>query len=189
MRCLLLAIGLAPLLAAPSAALDVGSIGPDFMVTPIEGAPFRFADATRTHAAVVVVFFSVLCPYANSAGDHLRELDARYRRRGVLFLGINSNRTETLAEVAEHARKSGQTYPSFKDADNQVADLLGARVTPEAFLFDDEGRLRYRGRVRSKMGSTDLRAAVESVLAGRAVKTPVAKAIGCAIVRIDPPAK
>src|SRR5262245_12979982 len=109
MRCLLLAIGLTPALAASSAALEIGSIGPDFTVTPIAGAPFRFADATRTHAATVVVFSSVVCPYSNSAGDHLRELNARYGARGVLFVGINSNRTETLEEVAEHARKGGQT--------------------------------------------------------------------------------
>jgi thiol-disulfide isomerase/thioredoxin len=184
MRRAILSIGFAPLLlAGSSAALEIGSPAPDFAVNPIEGAAFRFADAARTHAAVVVVFFSVVCPYSNYADDHLRELDARYGPRSVLFIGIDSNRTETVEEVAEHARKSGQTYPSFKDEDNRVADLLGARVTPEAFVFDRDGRLRYRGRVRSKMGATDLQAAIEAVVAGQPVKTTVAKAFGCAIVR------
>src|SRR5262249_55668374 len=187
MRRSVLSIGLAPLLlAGSSAALEIGGVALDFSVTPVEGEAFRFAEGTKTHSAVVVVFFSVVCPYSNYADEHLRDLDARYGRRGVLFVGVNSNRTETAEEVAEHARKSRQTYPSFKDVDNQVADLLGARVTPEAFLFDHEGRLRYRGRVRSKMRATDLQAAIEAVLSGQDVKTPVAKAFGCAIVRADP---
>jgi peroxiredoxin len=171
------------LLAAATASLSIGALGPDFRLTPIEGEPFGFAEATKTHAAVVLVFFSVVCPYSNYADEHLRDLDARYRTRGVLFVGIDSNRTETVEEIAEHARKTRLTFPMVKDTGNQVADLVGARVTPEAFVFDAEGRLRYRGRVRSKIGSTDLKAALDAVLDGRAVKISVAKAFGCAIVR------
>jgi peroxiredoxin len=163
--------------------LEIGSVAPDFSVTPLEGAAFGFAEATRTHAAVVVVFLSVVCPYSNFNDAHLQELQASYASRGVLFLGINSNRTETTEEITEHARKVGQTFPMMKDAGNKVADLIGAHVTPEAFLFDRDGRLRYRGRVRSKIGSTDLKDALEAVLAGWHVKTPVAKAFGCTITR------
>jgi len=175
---------LAPfLLAASSASLSIGGLGPDFSLTPLEGEPFGFVEATKSHSAVVLVFFSVVCPYSNYADDHLRDLDGRYRSRGVLFVGIDSNRTETVEEVAEHARKTRLTFPMVRDTGNQIADLVGARVTPEAFLFDPEGRLRYRGRVRSKIGSTDLKDALDAVLDKRTVKIAVAKAFGCSIVR------
>ena len=140
-------------------------------------------EAARTHAAVVVAFLSVVCPYSNSHEEVLREMDARYGPKGVLLVGINSNRTETAEEVAAHARLRGEAFPIMKDAGNKVADLFGARVTPEAFVFDAEAKLRYRGRIRSKIGATDLQDALEAVLAGRSVKTPVAKAFGCSIVR------
>jgi thiol-disulfide isomerase/thioredoxin len=156
---------------------------PDFEVQPLDGAPFGFAEAVRTHAAVVVVFLSVVCPYSNAHEKHLLELQARYRPRDVMFVGMNSNRTETAEEVAAHARKAGVGFPMMKDTNNRVADLFGARVTPEAFVFDRSGELRYRGRIRSKIGSTDLQDALESVLGGRPVKTQVAKAFGCTIVR------
>jgi peroxiredoxin len=156
---------------------------PDFEVRPLDGTPFGFAEAVRTHAAVVVVFLSVVCPYSNAHEKHLLELDARYRPRDVMFVGVYSNRTETADEVTAHARKAGVGFPMMRDTSNRVADLLGARVTPEAFVFDRGGQLRYRGRIRSKIGSTELQDALESLLGGRPVKTPVAKAFGCTILR------
>jgi hypothetical protein len=131
----------------------------------------------------VLVFLSVVCPYSNYADEHLQSLSDGFGSRGVLFVGVNSNRTETVEEVVAHARKARQTFPMIKDSGNKVADLLGARVTPEAFLFDHDGRLRYRGRVRSKIGTTDLKNALEAVVDGRTVRTPVAKSFGCSIVR------
>ena len=178
-----MAIRILLLSAAGGSPLPIGGTAPDFAIQPLEGASFAFADATRSHAAVVVVFLSVLCPYSNSYEVHLSELDRRFSSRGVLFVGINSNRTETLDEIAAHARQAGVAFSMMRDARNKVADLLGARVTPEAFVFDREAKLRYRGRVRSKIGSPDLQDALQAVLDGRPVKTPVAKAFGCTIVR------
>jgi thiol-disulfide isomerase/thioredoxin len=177
-----LAVAVAATLAAPTPP-EIGGAAPEFVVTPLSGSSFPFAEAARTHAAVVVVFLSVVCPYSKYFEEHLNELEATYGPKGVLFVGVNSNRTETPQEIAEHARKAGQKFPLMKDGGNHVADLLGANVTPEAFLFDREATLRYRGRVRSKLGSTDLKDALEAVLAGRRVKTPVAKAFGCSITR------
>ena len=61
--------------------------------------------------------------------------------------------------------------------------MSAAWSSPASTSDRREGRLRYRGRVRSKIGATDLKGALDAVLAGRPVKTPVAKAFGCAIVR------
>jgi peroxiredoxin len=177
------AFALVLLLAAPARALEIGAPAPGFSVRTLDGRAFEFAEATRTHKAVAVVFLSVVCPYSNAGEEHLRELDARLGPQGVLLIGIDSNRTETAAELAAHARKSALAFSVMKDDGNRVADLLGARVTPEAFVFDADGRLRYRGRVRSKLGETDLADALAAVMAGREVRTKVAKAFGCTIVR------
>jgi peroxiredoxin len=178
------ALALALLLASAAASgLEIGEAVPGFSVTPVSGTAFDFAESIRAHKAVVVIFLSVVCPYSNYNESHLRELDARYDADTVLFVGIDSNRTETAEELAVHARKSGLLFPVMKDEANRVADLLGARATPEAFVFDQSGRLRYRGRVRSKQGSTELADALGAVVAGREVRTKVAKAFGCTIVR------
>jgi peroxiredoxin len=178
--------GSTPTPALEVGALEVGTVVPDWNATTVDGHAVSLSKATQTHKAVVVVFLSTVCPYSNYFSDHLRVLDAEYGRKGVLLVGVNSNRTETVQEAIDHARQYRLSFPLVKDAGNKIADLLGAQVTPEAFLVDSEGRLRYRGRVRSKIGSTELKDAIEAVLAGRPVKTPVAKAFGCAITRESP---
>jgi peroxiredoxin len=170
-------------MAADARGLEIGSAVPDFMVKPLESPAFAFAEATRTHTAVVVLFLSAVCPYSKYYADHLQELEAPFERKGVLFIGVNSNRTETTEEVVAYARRRGHAFPMVKDAGSAIADVFGARVTPEAFLVDAEGHLRYKGRIRSKIGSTDLKDAMEALLEGRPIRTPMAKAFGCAIQR------
>ena len=168
---------------APAEAVDIGGSVREFAGRTPDGQAFSLSGALHAHRAVAVVFLSTLCPYARSFGSHLEDLEKRYESRGLLLIGVNSNERESPEEVGADARRRGYTFPILKDADHSIADALGARVTPEAFVIDGSGRLRYEGRVKSKQGATDLQDAVDAVIAGRQVKTPVAKAFGCAIQR------
>jgi peroxiredoxin len=167
---------------ASAATLEVGQQVPDFAGRSLDGTSFTLREAVGAHRAVVVVFLSTVCPYARAFGPHLQDLQQKYGA-GVLILGVNSNRTETAEEVRADALRRGLTFPIVKDEGLRVADALGARVTPESFLIDAAGRLRYRGRVRSKIGQDDLKNALDEVLGGRSVKVPVAKVFGCALQR------
>lgn len=170
-------------LSRPGEALEVGQTVPALSARSLDGVSFSLNQGLPGHRTVAVVFLSTLCPYARLFGAHLGELERQYGDRGLLLVAVNSNSRESAAEVVADARRRGYGFPMVKDADHSIADALGARVTPESFLIDAYGRLRYRGRVKSKQGATDLQDAVEAVLAGREVKTPVAKAFGCAIQR------
>jgi peroxiredoxin len=162
---------------------EIGAPMPDFEVTSLEGRPVSLQAAMGEHKAVVVVFLSTVCPYARHFAPHLRELGDVYGPRGVLFLGIYSNNWESREEVAEEAREREFPFTVAKDEGHHVADRLGAERTPEAFLVDSTGRLRYRGWVKSKQESPDLQHALDAVLAGRRVARPVTKAFGCAVDR------
>jgi len=166
--------------AAPT---DVGGVLPDIQATSLQGEPVSLRTALAEHKAVVVLFLSTVCPYVNYFAGHLRELAESYGPRGVLFIGVNSNNWESGDEVADHARERGFTFPIIKDEGHRIADELHASRTPEAFLVDATGRLRYRGWVKSKQESPDLQRALDAVLAGRAVRKPVTKAFGCAVDR------
>ena len=159
----------------------IGSEVPDFSATSLQGRTVSLKAALAEHKAVVVVFLSTVCPYARYFAAHLRELDERYGPRGVLFVGVNSNGWESRDEVAEQAQQQGYAFAMVRDEHHVIADLLGARATPEAFLVDSEGRLRYRGWVMSRQESPDLRRALDAVLEGRLVRRPETKAFGCAI--------
>ena len=164
-------------------ALDVGAVGPDFAMPTLEGRKFSFAEAQKSHTAVVVLFISTICPYSNYYNDLIRDMSAAFAKKGVAFVGINSGTLETAEEARTHAREHGHTFDIIKDPTARVAELLDARRTPEAYLFDASGALRYRGRIASKLSEPDLQTAIEALLAGRPVRPAQTKAFGCAIAR------
>ena len=100
------------------------------------------------------------------------------KMRDVDFLAINSNASDSIEDVAEHARRLRLTFPVLKDPENRVADQLLAERTCEALVIDGRGRLRYRGAIDDQYGLGTRRDspernylvdAIESVLAGREV--------------------
>jgi peroxiredoxin len=175
----------AVLMAAPGmvGGLQVGAVAPDFGMTTLEGRRFSLAEAEKTHGGVVILFLSTICPYSNYYNDLIRDMAAEFGKRNILFVGVNSGGLETAEEMRAHAREHGHSFDIIRDPDSRIAELLDARRTPEAFLFDSTGTLRYHGRIASKITSPDLKNAIEAFLAGRPVRPAETKAFGCAIPR------
>src|SRR5512143_1840837 len=173
-------------IAAPLAAMPaIGSPAPAFTLTTLDGSVFSLDRTVASHKAVVVMFIATQCPYSNAYNDRMRDMAAAYGKQGVIFLGINSNKTEPAEETREHARKHGLGFPIAKDPENKVADLYGARHTPEIFVVDPKGVLRYHGRIdenyedASRVASPDLKNALDALLAGKPVAKAETKAFGC----------
>jgi peroxiredoxin len=184
---------IAALLILPRLALagpQIGAPAPEFTLTTVDGKTFSLSQEARGHKAVVVMFIATKCPYSNAYNDRMRDMAAAYSKQGILFAGINSNKTEPADEVIAHARQHGFAFPLMKDPDNKVADLYDARHTPEIFVVDPEGKLRYHGRIDenyeepSKVASPDLKNALDSMLAGRQIAKAETKAFGCSIKRV-----
>jgi peroxiredoxin len=175
---------------AAAAAPQIGSPAPAFELTLLDGKSFSLAEAARSHKAVVVMFIATKCPYSNAYNERMKEMASAYEKKGVLFVGINSNKTEPAEEVTAHAKQHGHTFPIMKDPGNKVADLYDARHTPEVYVVDSEGKLRYHGRIdenyedASKVASPDLKNALEELLSGKAIAKAETKAFGCSIKRV-----
>jgi peroxiredoxin len=175
---------------ASAAGPQIGAAAPDFTLTTVDGKAFSLAQEAKTHKAVVVMFIATKCPYSNAYNDRMRDMAAAYARQGIAFAGINSNKSEPADEVVSHAKQHGFAFPLMKDPDNKVADLYDARHTPEIFVVDSEGKLRYHGRIDenyeepSKVTSPDLKNALDSMLAGKAIAKSETKAFGCTIKRV-----
>ncbi len=168
----------------------VGAAAPEFSLRTLDGKTFSLAEAARNHKAVVVIFIATQCPYSNAYNDRMRDMASAYEKRGILFAGINSNKTEPAEEVSAHARKHGFGFPVMKDPENKIADLYDARHTPEVFVVDPEGKLRYHGRIdenyedASRVDSPDLKNALDALLAGKPIARAETKAFGCTIKRV-----
>jgi peroxiredoxin len=183
------------LLCAASSALTaeipaIGAAAPEFQLTTVDGKPFSLSSAAKSHKAVVLIFISTQCPYSNAYNDRMRDMASAYASKGVLFAGVNSNKTEDAAAVLSHAKEHGHTFPIMKDPQNKVADFYDARHTPTVYVDDSQGKVRYEGRIDENyenpagVTSPDLRNALDSLLAGKPVAKTVTKAFGCSIKRV-----
>jgi len=167
----------------------IGSAAPDFQLTSVDGKAFSLADAAKSHKATVVMFIATKCPYSNAYNDRMKKMAEEYAARGVQFVGINSNSTESVEDAVAHAKKHGHTFTIVKDPGNKVADLYDARRTPEVFVVDKDGKLVYHGRIdenyedATKVTSPDLKNALDALLAGQPVAKAETKAFGCTIKR------
>ena len=138
----------------------------------------------------LVIFVATRCPVSHDYNQRMADLAKEYTARGFAVIGINPNRTEPADEVARHASERGLGFTVLKDPDNKVADYLGASVTPEAYLFDRDWVLRYRGRIddsrnQANITARDLRGALDALLAGKSVPVTETKAFGCTIKRVS----
>jgi peroxiredoxin len=193
---------IAGLLAGMSVAT---SKAPDATKQPTRTVPaFRLSDprdgkvvdtlAWKDSKAIVVVFVGTECPISNDYLLVLGRLHTEYAGKGVRFVGINSNRQDTPAKVAEHARRQKVPFPIVKDPGNKVADRFGARRTPEAFLLNGSGKVLYQGRIDDQFGigyrrpgkptRRDLGEAIDEVLAGKLVSKRKTEVAGCLISRV-----
>ncbi len=152
----------------------------------------RSLDDFADSRLLVVAFLGTECPLAKLYGLRLSELSTSLKSSGVQFLAINSNCQDSLSEIAAYARIHKIPFPILKDPDNAVADLFSAVRTPEVFLLDQNRRVRYWGRIDDqysigvqldKPRRHDLKIAIEEVIAGEEVLTPITNSVGCHIGR------
>ncbi|MFN7934392.1 MAG: redoxin domain-containing protein [Bryobacteraceae bacterium] len=141
-----------------------------------------------TGKVTAVVFLSAVCPISNEYVDRMIQLWRDYSPQGVQFLFVNSNANEPAGEVRDHAAAAGFPFPVYRDIHHGLANRLQASITPEAFLLDQGGKLRYQGafddaRNPARVKVQFLKDAIAAVLAGKPVARPSAKATGCTIKR------
>ena len=177
-----------------STMLPLGTIAPEFLLPePVTGLDISLADC-RGEKATVVMFICNHCPYVIYVLPKVVEIVKEYTEKGVAFVGINSNDTESYPEDApdkmeETAFQYGFTFPYLFDETQNVARAYDAACTPDFYIFDEELKLRYRGQLdesrpkRNPVESTgnDLRNALDAILNQTPVPEPQRPSGGCNI--------
>jgi peroxiredoxin len=139
--------------------------------------------------AIVVIFVATECPVSNAYNSRMADLYENYKEKGVAFIGINSNKQESVPDIKEHAAKNNLQFPILKDEKNVIADKVGASVTPEVYMLNSNFEILYHGRIddsrdQASVESKDLSKALDEVLAGKKVSNNSTKAFGCTIKRV-----
>jgi peroxiredoxin len=167
---------------------QLGKPIPDFQLPRADNGKMESLYGDRKQKATVVMFIATRCPISNDYNERMRTIAQEYMAKGVRFVGINSNVIEPVEEVAAHAKQNGFPFPVLKDEGNKIADHFDAQFTPEIFVLDAKGVLRYHGRIDDSQNpanitSHDLRDALDALLAGKNPPRAETKAFGCTIKR------
>ena len=61
----------------------------------------------KSAKAIVLMFIATQCPVSNAYNDRMVHLYSEYTAKGIAFVGINSNKQETVEEIKKHATEHG----------------------------------------------------------------------------------
>jgi len=176
----------------PSTMAPLGLKAPEFRLPDLTGKTVSLDDF-RSAPALLVAFICTHCPFVKHVRSHFAELAREYQKRGVAVVAISSNDVaawpdDSPQKMAEEATSAGYTFPYLYDETQEVAKAYRAACTPDFYVFDREQRLVYRGQMDGSRPSnnipvtgSDLRRALDAVLAGKPVLADQKPSVGCNI--------
>lgn len=143
---------------------------------------------------LVVAMWSIDSAECKQYQERLKKLSDEFADKGVVVLAVdpNANELDSGAEpykrMKEYTTKNPIGATLVTDPGDKLVDKLGARTTPEVFVIDAKGMLRYKGAFdddpkseKADKATPYAHKAVEEVLAGKPVTTPTTIAAGSAI--------
>ena len=170
--------------------LKTGDIGPDFELLGIDDKKHSLDDYNDCDG-ILIVFMCNHCPYVKAKVDALNEIYEKFGDK-IAVIGINSNDYVNYPEdgfgamkqIAEE-KKFGFDY--LLDETQEIAKKYGAMCTPDPFLFDNQKRLVFHGRIDNAM-TPDEKATektmilnIQKLLSGKTIEKDFEPSIGCSI--------
>jgi peroxiredoxin len=189
---------------APPAPLAIGADAPDFSLPGVDGKTYTLA-SFKDSKVLAVIFTAVHCPTAEVYEQRMKQLVAKYQKRGVAVVAIQPNNAEavrldemgytdlgdSLADMKIRAEHRQFNFPFLYDGETQaISKLYGPVATPHIFVFDEQRKLRYHGRIdsnpRAELAKVpDASNAIDALLAGQTVALEKTPAIGCSVKWLD----
>ena len=136
------------LLRSPIPGLRVGDLAPElagtlddgsaFTLTDLEGRPIRLADLRGR--AVWVNFWASWCPPCQSETPILREIDERYRDRGLTLVAVQVQ--QTVDDGLGYAERYELEYVIGADVSGVVLHTYRVYALPTQFFIDPDGVIR-----------------------------------------------
>jgi peroxiredoxin len=170
------------------AGVNVGDTAPAFTLMDTEGKPVSLSDFEGK--IVVLEWLNPDCPYVKrhyKAGT-MKQLATAYGDDGVVWLTINSTHYMDAAANASFKASNQLPYTILVDQSGKVGHLYDAKTTPHMYIIDGDGKLVYIGAIdddpRGNKGepvTNYVAAALDEVVAGKAVTTSETKPYGCSV--------
>jgi peroxiredoxin len=171
------------------AGISLGDQAPDFELPDTDGQTHSLANGDGQ--PTVLVFTCNHCPYALAWQDRIADAARDYEPKGVRFLAINPNDAsrypaDSYEAMKERVQSEDWPLPYLRDESQDAARAYGAKTTPDVFVLDSEGRLRYRGAPDSdyrdpSQNAAWLREALDDLLSGNDPRRSETEPVGCSV--------
>jgi peroxiredoxin len=176
-----------------STMLELGTVARDFRLPNVVSGKTVSLDDFADKKALLVMFICRHCPFVKHVEQELAQVGIDYESKDIRIVAISANDPAVSSDDApeslkEMAAQLGFKFPFLYDESQGTAKAYSAACTPDFFLFDRSRKLVYRGQLddsRPDSGipvtGTDLRAAMDAVLADQRVNPDQRASIGCNI--------
>jgi peroxiredoxin len=173
--------------------LPIGTPVPSFHLPDVTTGGILHPGDFSSAKGLLVVFLCCHCPYVIHVRAVLNTLASEFQNSGLATVGISSNDPVSYPDdapprLAEMIAQHKLCFPVLFDETQEVARAFDAACTPDFFLFDQEQKLFYRGRMDDstpgngrRCTGKDLREAIVAVLAGESPPGNQQPAMGCSI--------
>ncbi len=149
-------------------------------------------ESLKGKKGTLVIFSCNACPFVKAWEDRIVTLGNQYQEKGIAVVAVNSNDPQQVSEdgfdqMKTRYKEKGFKFPYVVDATSDIARTFGATRTPEAFLFDAQGKLIYHGTIDDnahepkKVEKRFLEQALSALVENKKIEQAETKAIGCSI--------
>ncbi len=172
-----------------SQKLVAGSNAPDFSLKGVDGKIYSLKELKSK--SYLVVFICNHCPYVKARISDIVSLQSKFDTTELQVIGVNSNDPNYEGEGFENMKKFSKDYslnfPYLIDDSQTVAKEYGAVCTPDPFLFDENKRLVFHGRIKDALepnmspSINTMEENIKKVLNGEKIEKNFDPSIGCSI--------
>lgn len=140
---------------------------------------------------LLVVFICNHCPYVKARIGDLVSLQNKFPESELQIVGINSNdplyQDEGFENMIKFSKENKLNFPYLIDDSQQIARLYGAVCTPDPFLFDQNRRLVFHGKINDALEPEMtpqvqvMENNIRKILSGAIIEKDFDPSIGCSI--------
>jgi len=133
--------------------------------------------------AIVIMFIATQCPVSNAYNTRMAKIYSKFKDKNISFIGINSNKQESIKEIKEHAKSNNLDFVILKDSNNVIADHFEASFTPEIFVLNNKFEKLYHGRIDdsrkiANVKTSDLQNVLREIITDKEIRVKETKAFG-----------
>jgi len=177
------------LMKSEEQSLMKGDIAPDFSLKNVDNSTVSLSQFKGK--TVVIIFMCNHCPYVKPKMQEIAEIQEKYKDKGVVVIGINSNDTvnypeDSFENMQQAAKELGYDY-YLLDETQDVARAYGAVCTPDPYIFNKDHKLAYHGRINNAMSPEDtpskhdIQEVLDKLLSGEEPEEWFQPSMGCSI--------